>query len=93
MLNIANAVCSPVAENKWWSVSTSTFAGASRKEKYRYTAVARAMEDGTVKVPACKECLRRSTADDIADCKAVNGGRCGRCLWARVSLAEGCPKG
>jgi hypothetical protein len=83
---------SPVTENAWWSVSASTFAAASVKEKYRYTAVGLAMETGTVKVPACRECRRRGTAADIADCKAVVNGRCGRCLWARVGLGKGCPK-
>lgn len=71
-------------------MSADAFAGASRKEKYRYTSVAKAIEDGTVKVPACRECLRRGTAADLADCKAVGKGRCARCLWSRVPVSKGC---
>jgi hypothetical protein len=67
-------------------VSADAFASASRKEKYRYTSVVKAIKDGTVKVPACRECLRRGTAADLADCKAVRKGRYAYCLWSRVPV-------
>jgi hypothetical protein len=42
-------------------------------EKHRYTSVANAMESGTVKTPACANCVRRAAngLEDLADCKVV----------------------
>jgi hypothetical protein len=91
---VLTLICSPQQANKWWSVSQETFDNASMSHKHRYTSVANAMESGTVKTPACANCVRRAAngLEDLADCKAVAGGRCGRCLWGRVPLTEGCPK-
>jgi hypothetical protein len=91
---ILTLLYSPLAVDKWWSVSKETFESASKKEQYRYTSVGNAMEGGHQKVPACANCVRRAAngLEDSADCKsAVLGGRCGRCLWARVSKSAGCP--
>ena len=75
-------------------MSENTFNGASDAEKYRYTAVANAMESGSRKVVACANCVSRAASglEDLADCKsATPSGRCGRCLWARVPKRMGCP--
>lgn len=93
IIDILILLRSPQQANKWWSVSQAKFDGASANQKYRYTAVANAMESGTVKTPACANCVRRAAngLEDLADCKAVAGGRCGRCLWAAVPAKDGCP--
>jgi hypothetical protein len=75
-------------------VSQERWDGASKKEKYRYTSVANAMEIGSQMVPAYRNCVLRHAdgLEDLADCKAVSGGRCARCLWARIPVSKGCSR-
>jgi len=92
---ILTLLCSPLAVNKWWSVSQEQFDDPSLEDKQRYAAVANAMESGTSKKPACKRCMRlaRDGLADLADCKvATPGGRCGPCFWDRAPHSKRCPR-
>jgi hypothetical protein len=92
--SVLTLLCSPLQANKWRSVSQEPFGSTFKSEKYRYRSVANAMENDTVKVPACANCVRRAAngLEDLGDCRAVAGGRYGRCLWALVPLKDGCLK-
>ncbi|KAK4899111.1 hypothetical protein LTR27_003341 [Elasticomyces elasticus] len=80
----------PQTQDVWWSVSQARWDIAGRSTLYRLDAVGRAQELGVPLVPACGRCVRRGFA---ADCKALAGGRCGRCHQDNVNVAAAgaCP--
>lgn len=71
----------------WWSCTQEKFGLASVANKYRFAAVARAQEQGQLKVQRCQYCV----AKGFQDCMSYNGERCGHCQWDRVSVGAGCP--
>jgi hypothetical protein len=74
-------------------VSQEKFDGASRRELDRYTNVGNAMELGSLLPVPCARCVRKGVA---AECKAAEPGadgvrgRCGRCLWDKAPVGDGC---
>lgn len=78
---------SPTTADTWWSCSETRWSSISEKNKFRIHNAGLAQEQGTLRVPACEYCVRKGYQ---ADCKALEGKRCGRCINDGRLAREGC---